>query len=114
MIDCIVRVSYLFLNGFEGKQSIMSNQPVNHNVDATHLKNVFEQSLAMLDETKMEKTSAKHAARLRGNVVPIHVDPAMLQKRAIDDAARALASLWKIPGPNRLQGRTMQPNRKVS
>jgi hypothetical protein len=89
----------------------MSNQPVNHNLDATHLKNVFEQSLAMLGETKTATTAAE---RLRGRAVPLHIDPAMLQKRAIDDAAKALASLWKVPGPSRLQSRPLQSNRKIA
>jgi hypothetical protein len=90
----------------------MSNQAVNHNLDATHLKNVFEQSLAMLGETKTENT--KRTAPLRGSAVPLHIEPAMLQKRAIDDAAKALASLWKVPGPSRLQTRPVPSSRKIA
>jgi hypothetical protein len=89
----------------EGKRQGMSTQAANQNPDSIHLKNVFEQSLAVLGETKADASKNKHSARLRGSALPLHVDPALLEKRALDDAAKALATLWNVSsaGPARLQ-----------
>ena len=76
----------------EEAMDIMKNQSVHQDLNNTaHLKDVYEQSLAMLSDSK-----TLHSA------VPLHVDPASLQKRALDDAAKALATLWKVPSPGRL------------
>jgi hypothetical protein len=95
----------------EGKLD-MSNQAINQNLDATHLKNVFEQSLAMLGETKLDASQT----RPRGSAVPLHIDPAVMQKRALDDAARALGTLWKVPSVRqaRLQTRPYHTTAKVA
>jgi hypothetical protein len=56
---------------------------------ANHLKKVFDQSLAILSESA-------GSVQVRRSFVPLHIDPVSLQKRALSDAANALASLWKI------------------
>jgi hypothetical protein len=77
----------------------MSTQPINH---ANHLKDVFEQSLAVLSNTKVESTKKSHPISvLHGNSMPIHIDAVSLQKRALDDAAKALSTLWKVSEPKR-------------
>ena len=79
-----------------------------------HLKNIFEQSLAVL-RSKDNDTATKntHNGRLRLHSLPLHMDAADLQKRALDDAAKALATLWKIsePGRPKLQVRETHSNR---
>ncbi len=85
-----------------------------------HLKSVFEQSLAVLRDDKNEdkskgknndddKNIAKKTRpqRVRRDFLPLHIDHANLQKRALDEAAKALASLWKISGA----GHTKLPGR---
>jgi len=75
---------------------IMKNQTVVQDLNNTaHLKNVYEQSLAMLSDFKQNSKGLRSA-------VPLHIDAASLQKRALDDAAKALATLWKVPSPGRL------------
>jgi hypothetical protein len=68
--------------------------PVAPSDSANHLKNVFEQSLAVLSQ----ETEAR-AGRLQQirRSLPLHASAADLQKRALDNAAHALATLWKIP-----------------
>ena len=67
-----------------------------------HLKNIFEQSLALLcDKDNDTPTKNTHNGRLRLHSLPLHMDAADLQKRALDDAAKALATLWKISEPGR-------------
>jgi hypothetical protein len=56
---------------------------------ANHFRNIFDQSLAILCE-------GESAVRRRS--LPLHVDDVKLQKRALSDAADALAALWKISG----------------
>jgi hypothetical protein len=56
---------------------------------ATHLKKIFDQSLAVL-------CGGKESVPLRRNSLPLHIDSVSLQKRALTDAANALTSLWKI------------------
>jgi hypothetical protein len=94
---------------------IMNNQAMNQNPETTnHLKDVFEQSLAML-EVRHAGATAESAAT-RGSAVPLHIDPAFLQKRALDDAAKALASLWRVPSSTRAKfnNRPIPSNRKVA
>jgi hypothetical protein len=75
----------------------MKNQTVAPNLNNTaHLKDVYEQSLAMLSDFKQNAKTSRRSA------VPLHIDAASLQKRALDDAAKALATLWKVPLPGRL------------
>ncbi len=74
----------------------MKNQTVAQDLNNTaHLKDVYEQSLAMLSDFKQDTKRSRSA-------VPLHIDAASLRKRALDDAAKALATLWKVPSPGRL------------
>jgi hypothetical protein len=58
-------------------------------VSENHLKTIFDQSLAILCE-------GAGSVRLRRSSLPLHIDAVNLQKRALSDAANALAALWKI------------------
>jgi hypothetical protein len=55
------------------------------------LKNIFDQSLAILSE-------GANSVRVRRSSLPLHMDTVNLQKRALSDAANALSELWKISG----------------
>lgn len=75
-------------------------------ISANHLKNIFDESLAILCE-------GRDSVRVRRSSLPLHIDAANLQKRALSDAANALAALWKI-SENRspkLHGGTIQYSR---
>ena len=61
-----------------------------------YLKNIFEQSLAVLCEDKNSAAAETHLRRLRHGSLPLHIDAINLQKRALIEAAQALAALWKI------------------
>jgi hypothetical protein len=93
-------------------------------IDSTnHLKSIFEQSLAVLREDKNDKSNnvknsnddknlvkkTRPQVRVRRDFLPLHIDHANLQKRALDEAAKALAALWKISGPGhtKLSGRVL-------
>ena len=71
-----------------------------------HLKNIFEQSLAVLCE-------AKDSVWVRRSSLPLHIDAVNLKKRALSEAANALAALWRIsePRPAKLQSRVLQYTR---
>lgn len=71
----------------------------------THLKDIFDQSLAILEGAS--------SARVRRSCLPLHIDAANLQKRALSDAADALAALWKISTTRspKLQSRAIQYSR---
>jgi hypothetical protein len=62
------------------------------------LRNVFDQSLAVLCEDKGVVARDAHNLPIRQREVPQQAD---VRKRALNDAANALASLWKISGPGR-------------
>lgn len=87
---------------------------LNQQSDSTHhLKSIFEQSLAVLcDKDNDAAPTNTQNGRLRHSL-PLHMDTADLQKRALDDAAKALATLWKIsdPGRPKLQARETHSNR---
>jgi hypothetical protein len=72
---------------------------------AAHLKNVFDESLAVLSEDK-EAVNNPQKIRVQRSSLPLHTDTANLQKLALDNAAHALAALWKISGPGRVKPRT--------
>jgi hypothetical protein len=57
-----------------------------------YLKNIFEQSLVVLceDKSSAAETHLQHAS------LPVYMDPVNLQKRALLEAAKALAALWNI------------------
>jgi hypothetical protein len=75
---------------------------VNEESDATNqLKSIFDQSLAVLCEGKDTVKTGSQTERLRRRSLPLHLDAVNLQKRALDNAAKALATLWKISEPNR-------------
>jgi hypothetical protein len=93
---------------------MLTNQSAgNKQAESTHhLKSVFEQSLAVLreDEHKNVVKKTRSPLRARRDFLPLHIDPANLQKRALDDAAKALAALWKISEPAPPQ--TVRPDRR--
>jgi hypothetical protein len=68
---------------------------------AKQLANIFEQSLAVLCDGKKALTANRPIGRALRNSLPVYLDAASLQKRALDDAAKALATLWKIEEPGR-------------
>jgi hypothetical protein len=73
---------------------MITTQTVNQ---ATQLKNIFDRSLAVLSESRAAAATTKGPAKLlHGSSMPIRIDAVSLQKRALDDAARALATLWKV------------------
>jgi hypothetical protein len=71
-----------------------------------HLKNIFEQSLAVLCE-------GRDSIRVRRSSLPLHIDAVNLKKRALSEAANALAALWRIsePRPAKPQSRVLQYTR---
>jgi hypothetical protein len=66
-----------------------------------HLKSIFEQSLAVLGEDKSVVMKTRFNVGARRDFLPLHIDPVSLQKRALDDAAKALAALWKVSDSGR-------------
>lgn len=70
---------------------------------ANRLKNIFEQSLAVLAQ-EADAPAGKWQGIRRS--LPLHADAADLRKRAIDNAVNALASLWKVSRPARVKPRT--------
>jgi hypothetical protein len=104
--------------GAEKAGPIMSNgTTVTDNSDSTNrLKSIFEQSLAVMCEGKDSVKTGSQTERVRQSSIPLHVDAVNLQKRALDNAAKALATLWKISEPKRpkLQSRATQHSRATS
>jgi hypothetical protein len=74
-------------------QTIVNKQPDTK----THLRSIFEQCLAVLCEDKGSATGEK-TGRRRCDSLPLRLDGVNLQKRALSEAANALATLWKISG----------------
>ena len=75
---------------------------VTEEFDSTnHLKSIFDQSLAVLCEDKDSERARAQPERLRRGSLPLHADEVSLQKRALDNAAKALATLWKVSGARR-------------
>jgi hypothetical protein len=66
-----------------------------------HLKSIFDQSLAVLCESKDPAKTGLQTEPLRRSSLPLHVDAVNVQKRALNSAAKALATLWKISEPKR-------------
>jgi|SRR5271163_2605884 hypothetical protein len=67
----------------------LNDSLINKSGSANHLKNIFDQSLAILCE-------GASSVRVRRRSLPLHIDPLSLQKRALSDAANALTALWNI------------------
>src|SRR3982074_2603546 len=91
--------------------------PVPAESDSTNqLKSSVGQSLAVLCEREDTVKTGLQTERLRRKSLPLHIDAVNLQKRALDNAAKALATLWKISGPKRtkLQSRVTQYSRSTS
>ena len=91
--------------------------PVTDESDSTNqLKSIFDQSLAVLCEGEDTVKTGLQTERLRRKSLPLHIDAVNLQKRALDNAAKALATLWKISEPKRtkLQSRVTQYSRSTS
>src|SRR6266436_4640 len=63
-----------------------------------HLKSVFDQSLAVLCEDKDSVRARSQTEWSRRGSLPLHVDAVNLQKRAFDNAAKALATTLEDPG----------------
>jgi hypothetical protein len=74
---------------------------------ANRLKNIFDESLAILCE-------GGGAPTVRRSSIPLHIDAISLQKRALSDAASALAALWKISKPTSSKLHSAIPCRQVS
>jgi hypothetical protein len=71
-------------------EATVNEKPVNDTSGSTHqLKKIFDQSLAILCE-------GASSVRVRRSSLPLHIDAISLQKRALRDAANALAALWNI------------------
>ena len=68
----------------------------------------------MREDTNQKPTNRKES-RLGRALLPLHIDDDNFQKRALDNAAKALAALWKISGPERpkLPGRAMFPTGRL-
>ncbi len=89
----------------------------NQQAESTNrLKSIFEQSREVLCEDKdrdkdKEKDGSTRArsAHKRCAFLPLHIDSANVQKRALEEAAKALTTLWKISGTRRakLETRTV-------
>jgi hypothetical protein len=81
---------------------VLNEKPISEN----HLKNVFDQSLAILCE-------GVDSVRVRRSSLPLHIDASSLKKRALSDAANALTALWKISENKtpKLPGGTIQYSR---
>ncbi len=85
-------------------------------VSTKDLANVFEQSVAIMCEDKDTIARNPKKSRLRRASLPLHIDPVDLQKRAMDNAAKALTALWKISKPGRPKAPrpVMVPHRQIS
>ena len=84
-----------------------------------HLKNVFDQSLAILcdgnaksNAKSNDKINDKSSVPSHRSSLPLHLDAVNLQKLALTNAANALAALWKVSDrkPAKLQSRALQYN----
>jgi hypothetical protein len=64
------------------------------------LKNIYQQSLEVLCDGKDGSTKAGNAQR-RCASLPLRIDATNLQKRALEEAAKALTTLWNISGTRR-------------
>jgi hypothetical protein len=64
-----------------------------HSDSAVRLRNALEQSLAALRACEAGSTPSDLRNRFRS--MPIRIDPLNFKKRALNDAATALAALWK-------------------
>jgi hypothetical protein len=93
-----------------------NDMPLSKN-STSHLKNIVEQSLAVLRKNKdSTETTPRSAPLLRRRTLPLYVDAANLEKRALTDAANALSVLWKVSKPSRTRvpSRALQPSRQTS
>ena len=87
-----------------------TSTPGNEQFDATsNLKNQVEQSVALLCEG--QDSAPAPAGRAQRSSLPIHIDVAYLQKGALVDAAKALATLWKVPSRTKAPSRAPQYSR---
>jgi hypothetical protein len=80
----------------------------------SHLKRVFEQSLAVLGDSPGSKAGEAQTSRSSLRSMPLHIDAATLQKRAIANAAQALTALWKISPRAKSRTRVAQQSRAAS
>ncbi|HKB99655.1 MAG TPA: hypothetical protein VKD23_12805 [Terriglobales bacterium] len=80
----------------------------------SQLKSIFDQSLAVLCEGKNSVNTRSQADQLWSSSIPLHVDAVNLRKRALDNAAKALATLWKISEPKRPKLQSRAPRYNIS
>jgi len=100
-------------NGMSNGMTVTATEESN---STNHLKIIFDQSLAVLCEDNDSVRARSQSEWLRRGSLPLHVDVVNLQKRALDNAAKALATLWKISEPKRakLQSRATHYNRPAA
>ena len=100
-------------NGMSNGMTVTATEESN---STNHLKSIFDESLAVLCEDNDSVRARPQTEWLRRGSLPLRVDAVNLQKRALDNAAKALATLWKISGPKRtkLQSRVTQYSRSTS
>lgn len=60
------------------------------------LKDIFEKSLAVLCRDKDDLTADPKMRSIRDRSIPIKADESDIKKRAFDNAAKALATLWRV------------------
>lgn len=107
-----VRFSRILRCNPRGKVAlVMSNQRggAEPAESANELKSIFERSLAVLREEGSFPKDSQSRRTLYGSL-PLHTDAADIRKRALDAAAKALASLWRIRKPA-LPGRVAHSDR---
>jgi hypothetical protein len=75
------------------------------------LKNVLEQSLAVMCDAGSAAGDKVKIGSPQRSSLPLHMDAAYLQKGAMADAAKALATLWKISKPTGRSGERRPPDK---
>jgi hypothetical protein len=85
------------------------------------MEGIFDQSLAILTASQDPAITSPQITRATSlssysNSLPIHIDKFSLQRRALVDAAKALATLWKVPEAKgtRLRSRPLQLSKETS
>ncbi len=122
------------------KRRILNSPAAGDDADAAgdtkrKMESIFDQSLAVLcsgeinsvevSDNALAKASAiasgkrtkrTSTATSYSNSLPIHIDRLSLQRRALVDAAKALATLWKVPETrgSRIHSRGLQLSRETS
>jgi hypothetical protein len=77
-------------------EKTLKQQPESTN----RLKSIFDQSLEVLCNDKDASPQAGNPQK-RCASLPLHIDATNLHKRALEEAAKALTTLWNISGTRR-------------